>query len=311
MTISAGAATDPGLTRATNEDRIYCDAERCVFLVVDGLGGHVAGERAAQTAVDVISSELQAGGGDTEAQIRRAIALANNEIYRLGQEQPACAGMGCVLTLAVIRDGRVTLGHVGDSRLYLIWNGHVRKLTSDHSPVGEQEDLGEMTESEAMFHPRRNEVFRDLGARWHEPDDEDFIEVRSFTYQPSAALLLCSDGLSDALTSTEIGAIVERYDGDANQTARDLVEAAKERGGSDNISVVFVPGPEFIGANSGAAVAARRRQAITRMRTNRKRWQRRFRHAVWLLIGMVLGLVLWHLFAAVAGGWTTLAGVWQ
>ena len=90
--------------------------------------------------------------------------------------------MACVLTLAVVREDVVTVGHVGDSRLYLIWNGTLRKLTPDHSPVGEQEDQGELTEAEAMEHPRRNEVFRDVGSRERGANDGDFIEVRSFPF---------------------------------------------------------------------------------------------------------------------------------
>jgi serine/threonine protein phosphatase PrpC len=292
-TIVSGAATDPGLQRSTNEDRIYADGERGVFLVVDGLGGHAAGEMAAQVAVDVIAREFTVKAENTRNQVRRAIALANNEIFRRARENADCAGMGCVLTLAVIRDGAVTVGHVGDSRLYLIWNGCVRKLTSDHSPVGEQEDMGEMTEFEAMAHPRRNEVFRDLGSREHSIDDVDFAEVKSFRLHDSAALLLCTDGLSDVLMSAEIGEIVDTFDGDANAVARALICAAKNAGGTDNISVVFVPGPDFIGAQSPAAAAARARHAITRMRRPQSRWMRRFRRSAWVVLGMVLGIILW------------------
>jgi PPM family protein phosphatase len=129
-----GTATDPG-QRAVNEDRVYANPAAGVFLVVDGLGGHAAGERAAQTAVEVIAREVQTGAGNPEQRIRRSITAANNEIFRIGHEDPECSGMGCVLTLALLAEGTVTVGHVGDSRMYLIWNGAVRKLTSDHSPV--------------------------------------------------------------------------------------------------------------------------------------------------------------------------------
>ena len=104
--------------------------------------------------------------------------------------------MACVLTLALVEDDRLTIGHVGDSRLYLVWNGAIRKLTSDHSPVGEREDHAELSEQEAMLHPRRNEVFRDVGSVPREPGDDDFIEIRQCRFKPDAAILLCSDGLS-------------------------------------------------------------------------------------------------------------------
>lgn len=288
-----GAATDPGVQRAVNEDRLYVDSDRGVFMVVDGLGGHAAGERAAEIAVEVIARDLHPESGDVSVQIRQAVASANNEIFRSAQQDPECAGMGCVLTLAIIRDGVVTFGHVGDSRLYLIWNGSVRKLTSDHSPVGEQEDQGEMTEFEAMAHPRRNEVFRDLGSCEHGVNDAEFVEIKSFRFQESAALLLCTDGLSDALTSAAIGAVIDTYDGDANAVALALVDSAKSAGGVDNISVVFVPGADFVGAQSPAAARARARHAITRMRNSHSLWRRRLRRVGLVAIGMVLGIALW------------------
>src|SRR5689334_5983292 len=131
----AGAATDTGQRRATNEDRVLVDETRGVFLFVDGLGGHAAGEIAAETAVSVIAERIPALGLDLEGALRSAIAEANNRIYGLSLENDAWRGMACVLTIAVVQDDRVTVGHVGDSRLYLIWNGHLRKLTCDHSPV--------------------------------------------------------------------------------------------------------------------------------------------------------------------------------
>ncbi len=174
-----------------------------------------------------------------------AITLANNRIFELAQHDTGLTGMACVLTLAVVEDGRITIGHVGDSRLYLMWKGALRKLTSDHSPVGEGEDSGELTEAEAMLHPRRNEVFRDVGSRLREPDDREFIEIRECRFRPDAAILLCSDGLTDQLTAAQVRDIVECYDGDAARTAASLVEAANVAGGRDNITALFVAGPEF------------------------------------------------------------------
>jgi len=174
--------------------------------------------------------------------------------------------MACVLTLAAISDDKVIVGHVGDSRLYLTWNGAIRKLTSDHSPVGEREDGGELTEAEAMAHPRRHEVFRDVGSRRREPDEEDFIEVKEFLFKPDAAILLCSDGLSDLLTAAEMLEVIERYNGDPAQVAHELVEAANVAGGNDNITAIFVAGSEFLGNASPAAAEARARNAITKAR---------------------------------------------
>jgi serine/threonine protein phosphatase PrpC len=197
--------------------------------------------------------------------------------------------MGCVLTLALVEDGHVTIGHVGDSRLYLIWNGVIKKLTSDHSPVGEGEDAGELTEAEAMMHPRRNEVFRDVGSHLREPGDREFVEIRECRFRRDAALLLCSDGLTDQLTAAQVLAIAERYDGDAALVATQLVEAANEAGGKDNITALFVAGPEF----RDRAGATRPRVSTTRMRRPARFFTGRFAfHTYGLLLGMLLWAVL-------------------
>src|SRR6185436_8134165 len=103
----------------------------------------------------------------------------------------------CVLTVAVIEDGLATIGHVGDTRLYKFQRDRVEKVTRDHSPVGEREDSNDLSESEAMRHPRRNEVYRDVGSDPHQPDDADFVDACEIAFVPDAALLLCSDGLTD------------------------------------------------------------------------------------------------------------------
>src|SRR5579871_4996997 len=127
----SGVASDTGLLRARNEDRYWIDDEHGVFLVVDGLGGHAAGETAAETAVETIREELRGADGAAEDRVRRAIAAANNRIYDLARDSDDLRGMACVLTLALVDGGEMVIGHVGDSRLYLIWDGGIRKLTSD------------------------------------------------------------------------------------------------------------------------------------------------------------------------------------
>jgi serine/threonine protein phosphatase PrpC len=299
----SGVASDTGLVRASNEDRYWIDDESGVFLVVDGVGGHAAGETAAETAVDVIRQELRDGGanGGAEDRVRRAIASANNQIYAIARDSDDLRGMACVLTLAVVDASEVVIGHVGDSRLYLIWNGAIRKLTPDHSPVGEDEDAGELTERQAMLHPRRNEVFRDVGTRPHEAGDDGFIEIRRCHFKPEAAFLLCSDGLSDVLPSVAIRDIVERYQGDPTQVACELVEAANEAGGKDNITALFVAGSEFRGRERPAGLPgmreARARHATTRMRLAPAPASGGFRRfftgrIAFLLYGILLGILL-------------------
>ena len=281
------------MVRSRNEDRYWADAERGVFLVVDGVGGQAAGEVAAEIAVAAIRESVFEEGSPEE-RVRRAIAHANDRIYARSQREAALAGMACVLTLALVQEGEITIGHVGDSRLYLIWNGSIRKLTSDHSPVGEDEEAGELSELEAMQHPRRHEVFRDVGSRPRAADDPAFVEIRRCRFRPEAAILLCSDGLTDHLTSAEVREIVDRYQGresDAARTAAELVEAANARGGSDNITVVFVPGPAFRGSGG----ATRPRLAVTRARRAVRRFTSRW---AFLTYGLLIGMLVWVVLRA-------------
>jgi serine/threonine protein phosphatase PrpC len=300
LTLSTGAATDTGRLRDRNEDRYFLDAGRGVFLVADGVGGQAAGELAAQIAVEAIRECLTGDAAPPvpqAARVRTAITEANNRIFQRARDDAGLAGMACVLTLALLEDGRVTIGHVGDSRLYLIWNGAIRKLTSDHSPVGEGEDSGELTEAEAMVHPRRNEVFRDVGSRWREAGDREFIEIRECRFRPDAALLLCSDGLTDQLTAAQVQGIVERYDGDAAFTAASLVEAANEAGGKDNITALFIAGPDF--RNRSGATRPRSAKPPHRRTTRLRRPARVLTgRMAFLTYGLFLGMLLWAVLRA-------------
>jgi serine/threonine protein phosphatase PrpC len=296
--VNAGAASDTGLLRERNEDRYWMDPDGGVFLVVDGVGGHAAGELAAQTAVDAVRESLTGAVGTAEERVRQAIALANDRIFAMAEADEGLRGMACVLTLAVVEGGEVTIGHVGDSRLYLIGNGVMRKLTSDHSPVGAAEDSGELGELEAMRHPRRNEVFRDVGSRRRAAGDPEFIEILRCRFRPDAALLLSSDGLTDHLASAEVREIVERYQGDAAGVVRELVEAANRAGGRDNITVVFVAGPEFKGRAGVAAGITRPRATLTRPRMRAGILTGRL---AFLTYGMLLGMLVWAALRARGG----------
>ncbi len=238
-------ASDPGRVRRNNEDAWHADPERGIFLVIDGIGGQAAGEKAAALAKERIRARLERQTGSVEQRVREAIAVANNEILSAARTNPEWEGMACVLTVAVLEDSAAIVGHVGDSRLYKIRGGGIQKITHDHSPVGEREDSGELTEAEAMRHPRRNEVFRDVGSEEHEPNDPDFIEIVRVPFEPDSALLLCSDGLSDQVPSAEIRRIIERHADDPDAAARELIDAANRAGGKDNVTVLLVEGEHF------------------------------------------------------------------
>ncbi len=261
--IRSAGATHRGMIRDHNEDRLHVDPERGILIVVDGIGGQAAGETAAETALTFLRSRLERQTGRVEERVREAIAVANNEIVRLAAQNPAWEGMGCVLTLAVIEDGMVTVGHVGDSRLYRLGADGMVKVTRDHSPVGMREDEGELSEADAMRHPRRNEVYRSVGAQEHTPLDEDFVEVSRFPFDPEGAILLCSDGLTDLVSSESIARIVREHAGDEQRAVERLIEAANAAGGKDNVTVALAAGDRF-----AAALGARRepdmgRRALT------------------------------------------------
>src|SRR3954447_20414834 len=277
--ISAGHS-DVGRKRVGNEDRIFIDPERGVYLVIDGLGGHAAGERAARIAEEIISMRLARQTGTTVKRVREAFALASTEIFDAAAEDNQLAGMACVATLAVIEDDKVTVGHVGDSRLYLLESGSMTKMTHDHSRVGEREDAGELSEGEAMLHPRRNEVYRDLGSAPHGPDDADFVEIQEFDLPHPSALLLCSDGLTDQVPAEKIRAVIEQHAGDPESGVLALIKAANEAGGKDNVSVILVETPEY-------GAIAERSPAATRPRSM-PRWS-------WFLAGALTAAVLFGL----------------
>jgi len=238
-------ASHPGLVRERNEDRLHIDAARGLVVVVDGMGGQAAGDLAAETALTRLLERLERRIGSPEDRVREAIASANNEITRLARENPAWKGMGCVLTLALIEKGVVTVGHVGDSRLYRFHAGKFDKVTHDHSPIGVREDQGELSEGDAMRHPRRNEVYRSLGAGPRGPRDQDFIEVTRFPLEREDAILICSDGLTDLVPSSEIARVVREHAGDGRMLVQRLVDAANAAGGKDNVTVAFAAGDRF------------------------------------------------------------------
>ena len=247
-----GGHSDVGRRRSENEDRFFIDAQHGIFLVVDGLGGHAAGERAAEIAVDIISTRLSRRTGASDKRIQEAFALASTEIFEAASGHPEWAGMACVATVALIEEDGVTVGHVGDSRLYLLTPGKMEKITRDHSPIGELEDSQRLSEDAAMRHPRRSEVYRDIGSTPHTPNDTDFVEIHSFVLPQPAALLLCSDGLTDQMTAAEIRQLIEHHAGDPDKAARALVEAANEAGGKDNVTVVLVETEDYAGVSATA-----------------------------------------------------------
>ena len=284
----------PGLQRSVNEDRFHYDPSRGIYVVVDGVGGHAAGEQAADIAISMLRARLERETGPVAERIREAITIANNEIHRRASLRPEWKGMACVLTVAVVENGHAIVGHVGDTRLYKLRQGRIEKVTADHSPIGEREDAQELTELEAMRHPRRNEVYRDVGSDLHEPGDPGFIDIVKVAFEPDAALLLCTDGLTDSVSSSTITGVVRDYAGHPYEIVRALIDAANEAGGKDNVTVVYLEAPQF--AQTQMADTGRRPHngEVARVPSP----PRRTGMPRWITVGLVLVLVAAAAFAA-------------
>jgi protein phosphatase len=234
--------TDPGRIRANNEDAVTVDETAQFAVLADGMGGYNAGEVASGMATALIRSELgnclsQAGAQPTIGEIKRAVeaivARANREIFEASVATPHYEGMGTTLVLAVFREQKLLVGHIGDSRCYRLRGNKFLQITKDHSLLQEQLDAGWLTPNQALNSPIRNLVTRALGVA-----GEVMLELHEHQVLAGDLYLLCSDGLSDMVQDTEIVKIL-RQRPVSQKMADDLVEKANENGGKDNITVVL------------------------------------------------------------------------
>ncbi|MGH3022388.1 MAG: Stp1/IreP family PP2C-type Ser/Thr phosphatase [Gaiellaceae bacterium] len=312
---SAGK-TDAGRVRRRNEDSLVLDPP--LFAVADGMGGAQAGEVASRLAAAAFREYHDADELDPEERVQAIIQEANRRIYERARSDAGASGMGTTVTAALVGDGDVVLGHVGDSRAYRIREGSLEQLTEDHSLVADLVRSGRLTPEEAGEHPQRSVITRALGT-----DPE--VDVDTLVLQPDAGdlFLLCSDGLPTMVSDEEILRTIERA-ASLDDAARDLVRAANSGGGEDNITVVLfrVDGEEPleetlvapVGAETAAIeqedeledtltglppvapAAASEPEAPARPRRKRHRWRRRL---LWTALG--LGFVALVLGGAIYG----------
>lgn len=228
----AAGLTDTGRRRLRNEDAFVCEPP--LFAVADGMGGARAGEIAARLAASVL--EARAGDVRGPEGITELIAEANRRIWEQSLADPETAGMGTTVTAALVDEdaGTVTIGHVGDSRAYLVRNGKLEQLTADHSLVAELVESGLLSPEEAERHPQRSAITRALGT-------EPTVEVDAFTIEgrPGDLFLLCSDGLPIMVSDTHVLSVIEETHHEPADAAESLVNVANARGGQDNITVVL------------------------------------------------------------------------
>ena len=223
--------TDPGRVRRRNEDAFVVDPP--LFAVADGMGGAQAGEVASRLAAAAFREYREADELGPEERVAAIIKEANRRIYDRARTDSEVSGMGTTVTAALLGDGRVVIGHVGDSRAYRIRDGRLEQLTEDHSLVADLMRSGRLTPEEAEGHPQRSVITRALGT---DPDvDVDTLVVEA---EAGDLFLLCSDGLSTMVSDADVLQTVERA-GTLDEAARDLVRAANSGGGEDNVTVVL------------------------------------------------------------------------
>jgi len=230
--------SDVGRVRRSNEDSVYCSAEDGVFVVADGMGGHAAGEVASAIASEWIAERLCGACmtmelDQVEDRFRTAFVEAGREILRQAAENTARLGMGTTATVLLLRaDGEYIIGHIGDSRAYLVRDGAIKQVTRDHSWVQEQVDRGMITPEQAKNHPQSNIITRALGTEAYPTPDLYNGEV-----QVGDVFLLASDGLTDMVSEERMLAVIEEED-DPDRCVGQLVREANLAGGMDNISAL-------------------------------------------------------------------------
>jgi PPM family protein phosphatase len=230
LRLIAGSATDVGRVRSGNEDAYLVDEGIGLIAVADGMGGHQAGEVASSTALEALRTAVTGG----EA-LREAIVFANDAVWEKSGADEGLRGMGTTLTAGTMAaGGTLLIGHVGDSRAYLLRDGGLEQVTSDHSVVAELIEAGELTQEQAELDPRRSMITRALGV---EPGID--VDVIPLQLRPGDRVLLCSDGLTTMVREEEILAILRR-EVDPTRAAGALVDAANANGGADNITTVVV-----------------------------------------------------------------------
>jgi serine/threonine protein phosphatase PrpC len=239
------AITDTGKVRDNNEDAFIAekttDGELIIACVIDGVGGYAGGEIASEIARKSIIRQLNIPNGNLPTQMKSAIVQADEEILAEKLKVKGHENMACVLTLVVadLPGNQFHYAHVGDTRLYLLRDNSLVKISKDQSFVGFMEDSGRITEEQAMAHPKRNEINKALGFGQGLATQPDYIEMGSSPFLPGDMLLVCSDGLSDMLTRQEITDILTGTK-DLHDMGEKLVRAANQNGGRDNITLVLV-----------------------------------------------------------------------
>ena len=229
--------TDRGVVRPVNQDSYYVDPQGRFFIVADGMGGHAGGQEASRLATEIIQSHLEKywqSSIASEQLLEESFVQANNAILADQEANPERAEMGTTAVVVAFREGQPWCAHVGDSRLYQVQEARLQPVTEDHTWVAWALRAGTITPAEATVHPLRHVLSQCLGRR-----ELYNIEIQPLNVNVGDRLLLCSDGLTGEVSDEEILGYLNG-EADCQVAVSKLVEAAKENGGSDNITVVVV-----------------------------------------------------------------------
>ncbi len=240
--------SDTGLVRSHNEDAVLANAAGGFVVLADGMGGYNAGEVASGMTTALLGTELAKSFGEREpfelepdgrrwvhVVLETEIARTNGAVYQAAQSQPQYSGMGTTLVMAVFQDDKITVAHIGDSRLYRLRGEEFGQVTRDHSLLQEQIDSGMLTPEQARHSQNKNLVTRALGI-----DPAVDPEIHDYDVQPGDIYLLCSDGLNDMVEDDEIGMTLQALGANLQLCAMQLVQMANDNGGRDNVSVILV-----------------------------------------------------------------------
>jgi protein phosphatase len=238
MKLHFTGVTDPGLIRPTNQDAYYTDPQGRFFIVADGMGGHAGGEQASRIATQEIYKYLLENWNSSKGSpqlLQEALLQANEAILQDQHHHPERADMGTTAVVVMFRTGEPACSaHVGDSRLYRFRDSQLEQLTEDHTWIARALKMGDINSEEARIHPFRHVLSRCLGR-----EDLHEVEVQQLDVKPGDRLLLCSDGLTEELADEKIASYLQQSPS-IEKAATSLVEAAKQQGGHDNITVVIV-----------------------------------------------------------------------
>jgi protein phosphatase len=290
LKLVAAGVTDVGRIRDGNEDDFLVDARTSLVAVADGMGGHRAGEVASATALEALRAAVASG-----QPLRDAMAGANDAVLEKSGADQDLQGMGTTLTAGTLAaGGNLLVGHVGDSRAYLVRDGKLTQITNDHSLVEEMVREGELTPEQAEVHPQRSIITRALGI-----DPAVEVDVYPVELRPGDRILLCSDGLTTMVRPDEIARILAR-ESDPERAAQALVDAANAAGGEDNVTALVVDSVEDDSAPAPSAAPEADATGVAPRRGRRRGWGRRIaRTLLWVVpvlavLALAFGAVAWY-----------------